>query len=132
MFDDAIKSPKYIKDLAKIAGRGMMGLTGINMTIKYGDGRSVQAALLKLAGDLMRVAIQGADDVTEFQKINGVWVGEDCEPVKVEFAWQQTKRPHSQPVLEKDCCWTPDEAAGIYHAAVTSGMFEEVASSAWN
>jgi hypothetical protein len=36
----------------------------------------------------MRVAVKDTDDAAEFRMINGAWVSEDCEIVRLEFAAQ--------------------------------------------
>ena len=55
------------------------------MTITYANGRAVKAALVIRSDDWMRVVMAGNDDVTEFKLVNGTWVSEDCEAVKIEF-----------------------------------------------
>ena len=34
----------------------------------------------------MRVAIKDSDDSVEYRLLNGAWISEDCEVVRLEFA----------------------------------------------
>lgn len=54
--------------------------------IHYNNGRVLQGAVLAFGDRLVRVAVKGSDDASEFRLINQVWVSEDCEVVKLEFA----------------------------------------------
>jgi hypothetical protein len=62
------------------------------MTIKYANGTKIEAVIVTRRENTIRVAVQGGDDVVEFTEVNGTWVSEDCEPVQIEFAWQQRER----------------------------------------
>lgn len=89
------------------------------MLITYSDGRAVEAVLLARSGEAMRVAMKGADDATEFRRINGTWVSDDCEPVRIEFEWERMEqRP---PVSEADCYCSPERAAGLIRLLLTGG-----------
>ena len=87
------------------------------MTIKYSDGRSVEAVLLSRMETTIRVAIEGTEDAMEFSdisaasEINGTWVSADCGPVLIEFVWQ---RPDRKPAAsEADCCCSSELAARL-------------------
>src|SRR6266568_7185779 len=54
--------------------------------INYRNGRVLQGIVLSFGDQLMRVAIKDSDDAAEFRLINGAWVSEDCEIVRLEFA----------------------------------------------
>uniref|UniRef100_Q024K2 Uncharacterized protein n=1 Tax=Solibacter usitatus (strain Ellin6076) TaxID=234267 RepID=Q024K2_SOLUE len=56
--------------------------------IKYRNGLVLQGIVLSFGDQLMRVAVKDTDDAAEFRMINGVWVSEDCEIVRLEFAAQ--------------------------------------------
>lgn len=56
--------------------------------INYQNGRVLQGIVLSFGDQLMRVAIKDTDDAAEFRLINGLWVSEDCEIVRLEFAAQ--------------------------------------------
>ena len=56
--------------------------------INYKNGRVLQGIVLSFGDQLMRVAIKDTDDAAEFRLINGFWVSEDCEIVRLEFATQ--------------------------------------------
>ncbi|MEI9974836.1 MAG: hypothetical protein WDO73_23970 [Ignavibacteriota bacterium] len=49
----------------------------------------------------------------ELTDIHGTWVTEDCEPVRVEFAWQGKTR--DQLLTEADCICSKDLAARLLH-----------------
>ena len=63
-----------------------------NMTIKYRDGRTVEAVILSRDSDSMRVAVKDAEDAVKLVSVHGTWVSEDCEPVRIEFAWERALR----------------------------------------
>lgn len=98
------------------------------MTITYLDGGAVQAVLLTRAGDTIRVAIEGADDATEFRKINGIWVSDDCEPARIDFAWQQMSPEPA--ISEVDCCCSQDLADRLIGLLFTGSKDEEDAAPA--
>jgi hypothetical protein len=93
------------------------------MVLIYGDGSRTEAFLLARTENKIRVAIPGSDDPLELTDVRGTWVSEDCEPVRVEFAWQG--RTREQVLTEADCLcrrrrlhrWRP--APGIRAAART-------------
>jgi hypothetical protein len=71
----------------------------------------------------LRAAIQDADDVIEFSNINGIWVSEDCEPVRIVFEWQ---RPNSKRTIsEADFACSRELAGRLIH--VLSGAAPWVA-----
>lgn len=80
------------------------------MTIRYASGLTKESVLLSRANDLLRVAIEGCDDVTELRRVNGVWITDDCEPVQVSFAWDRDPAPE---IAEADCICPPDVAARL-------------------
>jgi len=63
------------------------------------------------------VAAQGADDVMEISNINGTWVSADCEPVAIEFAWQQLDRKPK--ISEADCLCSPELAPRLIRLLFT-------------
>ena len=87
------------------------------MTINYSDGRAVEAVLLTRTESTLLVAAQGADDVMEISNINGTWVSADCEPVAIEFAWQQ--RDPKPRISEADCQCSPELAARLIRLLFT-------------
>ena len=87
------------------------------MTIKYSNGRAVEAVLLSRTQDTMRLAVQGADDAMEVSNINGTWVAADCEPVSIEFIWQ--RRVLKPAITEADCLCSRDLAARLIHSLYT-------------
>jgi hypothetical protein len=62
------------------------------MTIKYQNGRTVEAIILARDSQMIRVAVKGCDDVVKLTNVNETWVTDDCEPVRIEFAWERSLR----------------------------------------
>jgi hypothetical protein len=83
------------------------------MTLTYADGSRTEAFLLARSENRIRVAIPGHDDPMELTDIHGTWVSEDCEPVRVEFAWQ--KKSRAEILTEADCVCSQDLAARLIH-----------------
>jgi hypothetical protein len=54
--------------------------------IHYNDGRVLQGVVLAFGDRLVRVAVKGSEDAVEFKLVNQVWVSEDCEVVRLDFA----------------------------------------------
>jgi hypothetical protein len=75
------------------------------------------AVLLLRSENMLRIALQGSDDVLELHWIAGMWVTEDCEPVHVDFAWSRL-RP-AEPVTEADCICSQELAARLIHLLYT-------------
>lgn len=83
------------------------------MILIYADGSTTEAFLLARTENQIRVAIPGSDDPLELTNVHGTWVSEDCEPVRVEFAWQGKTRER---VLEEaDCICSHELAARLLH-----------------
>ncbi len=80
------------------------------MTIRYTNGITKESVLLSRTKELLRVAIEDCDDVTELRLLNGVWVTDDCDPVQVTFAWE---REPAREVAEAECICPPDVAARL-------------------
>jgi hypothetical protein len=68
--------------------------------IRYRNGRILRGILLALGDQLIRVAIEGADDAAVFRLVSGVWVTDDCEVVTFEFAGDESSPRRSGRVLE--------------------------------
>jgi hypothetical protein len=67
------------------------------MTIHRADGHRIEAALLARYQHAVRVAVPGGDDAVEFKEWNGTWISEDCEPVRIDFDWdERASGPSSQ------------------------------------
>jgi hypothetical protein len=77
------------------------------LTIRYANGLTKDSVLLSRTKDLLRVAIEGCDDVTELRQVNGTWITDECEPVQVTYAWDRDPAPE---VTEADCI-CPSELA---------------------
>ena len=54
--------------------------------IHYSNGRVLQGVVLAFGDRVVRVAVQNSDDAVEYRLVNQVWVSEDCEVVRMEFA----------------------------------------------
>jgi hypothetical protein len=83
------------------------------MFLTYANGSRTEAFLLARTENKIRVAIPGSDDPLELTDIRGTWVTEDCEPVRVEFAWE--KKTREQILTEADCICSHDLAARLIH-----------------
>ena len=70
----------------------------------------MEAVLLSRTEKVMRVALQGSEDVVVLNDLNGSWVSDDCEPVEVSFAWQQ---PAPASMREEDFICSPELAARL-------------------
>jgi hypothetical protein len=62
------------------------------MTICYPDRTVVNALLLSRANDILRAAAPHDADVRTFTLRNGCWMSENCEPVTLEFDWEQSQQ----------------------------------------
>ncbi len=80
------------------------------MTIRYANGLTKDSILLSRTRELLRIAIEGCDDVTELRRVNGVWVTDECDPVQVSFAWEREPAPE---VTEAECICPPEVAAKL-------------------
>jgi hypothetical protein len=83
------------------------------MILTFADGRRSEAILLARTENKIRVAIPGSDDPLEFTDVHGTWVSEDCEPVRVQFAWE--KKTPEELLSEADCVCSHDLAARLLH-----------------
>src|ERR1035438_2032788 len=83
------------------------------MIIRYADGRTHEAVLLSHTDNTLRVAAEDTDDVQVFSDINGTWVSEDCEPVRIDFEWQRHSR--EEVIAEADCICPKELAARLMH-----------------
>lgn len=54
--------------------------------IRYSNGRVLLGIVLAFGDRVVRVAVKDSDDAAEFRLVNEVWVSEDCEVVKLDFA----------------------------------------------
>ena len=83
------------------------------MIIHYTNGKSIEGILLAQGENVLRVAAPGEDDILEFTRVNDIWVSGDCEPARIEFAWQ--RRKHLPTVTEADCICPRELAARLIH-----------------
>jgi hypothetical protein len=84
-----------------------------HMVLTYADGSKTEAFLLARTENRIRVAIPGSDDPLELTDVHGTWVTEDCETVRVEFAWQG--KTHEQILTEADCICSQELAGHLLH-----------------
>ena len=80
------------------------------MTIRYTNGLTKDSVLLSRTKDLLRIAIEGCDDVTELRLVNNTWITDECEPVQVTYAWDRDPAPE---VTEADCICPSELAAQL-------------------
>jgi len=98
------------------------------MTIQYTNGTKIEAILLSRDGERMRVAVDGSADAVEFVQRGDVWISDDCEPVRIEFAWQ--KKTRQELIDEADCVCSRSLAARLIHRLLNGGAGEQSASPA--
>ena len=96
------------------------------MFLTYANGSKVEGILLARTESKIRVAISGAEDPMELTNIRGTWVTDDCEPVRVEFAWEG--KTNEEVLSEADCVCSHDLAARLLHL-LWSGSDEEALKS---
>lgn len=83
---------------------------GNELTIRYASGLTKESVLLSRTKDLLRVAMEDCEDVTELRLVNGTWITDECEPVQVTYAWDRDPAPE---VTEADCICPSDLAARL-------------------
>ncbi len=83
------------------------------MIITRPDGSAREAVLLSQSQNTIRVIMKGDEDVTEFFNVQGRWISENCEEVKVEFAWER-KLPRRVPT-EAECVCSKELADRLMH-----------------
>ena len=93
------------------------------MTIRYANGTKVEAILLSRDGARMRVAVEGSSDAAEFIQYDSIWISEDCEPARIEFAWQ--KKTRQELIDEADCVCSGTLAARLLHLLLHGGPAEQ-------
>jgi hypothetical protein len=92
------------------------------MTIRYADGKAIEGVTLARTADIMRVAVKGCEDATEFINVHGTWISEDCEPVIMEYA----PLPNAPIELsEADCICSRDLAARLIDLLSTDSPEDE-------
>jgi hypothetical protein len=93
------------------------------MTIKYANGRTIEAVLLSRDDHAIRAAVQGGEDAMAFTCVNGTWVSEDCEAVELQFEWQR-HAPKTPPSVGDCIC--PKELADRLIQALFGGYENEL------
>ena len=84
-----------------------------NLILIYADGTRQQAfLLLAYTEDKIRVAVPGGDDSLELTNVRATWASEDCEALRVEFAWQ-VERPAPVPAGRGLHTCPPERAAHL-------------------
>lgn len=94
------------------------------MRITYEDSVILEAVLLSATDGVIRAALEGAADASEFRRIGGTWVSEDGQPVRIEFEWE---RIGMRPELSEADFFCPPELA----ARVISRFESQEAAAEW-
>jgi hypothetical protein len=81
------------------------------MTITYRNGTVLDAVLLSRGPDTLCAAVRGEEDARTFTLAGGTWVSEECEPVRIEFAWE--RRNDIQVPSEADCICSKERASRL-------------------
>ena len=92
------------------------------MTLRYANGKTVDAVLLSRTDSKMRVALKGSEDAVELNELCGTWVSDDCEPVQVSFEWEKPAPAHAS---EEDFICSPELAARLIRLLVSADEPEE-------
>ena len=56
----------------------------MHMIISFRDRRRVEAIVLALSADRMRIILPDCEDAVELRQAQGVWTSEDGEPIEIE------------------------------------------------
>jgi hypothetical protein len=83
------------------------------ISIHYSNGRVLHGVVLAFGDRLMRVAVKGSDDAVEFRLVSQVWVSEDCEVVKLEFAELDSRVPSEQADPQESLFHFESQAASL-------------------
>jgi hypothetical protein len=89
------------------------------MTIRYTDGRTVDGFLLARQENSMRVALEGGHDVVEYIDVQGNWVSENLEPVKITFEWERRSRTGER--YDEAAFVCPQELANLLLRMLSTG-----------
>ena len=81
--------------------------------IHYSNGRVLQGVVLAFGDRVVRIAVQDSDDAVEYRLVNHVWVSEDCEVVRMDFAHAE----YPVPFEDSDPLEPVVEFASSFHAA---------------
>ena len=54
------------------------------MIIQYANGMTMEGVTLSRTESTMRVALRGHNDAIELFQLNGCWITEDWQPVRIE------------------------------------------------
>jgi hypothetical protein len=58
------------------------------MILQYENGMTVEGVALSSTDTTMRVALRGHNDVIELVRVDGQWISEDYQTVRIQIAWQ--------------------------------------------
>ena len=56
----------------------------MHMIISFRDRRRVEAIVLAVSADRMRISLPNCEDAVELRQAQGVWTTEDGEPIEIE------------------------------------------------
>src|SRR5262249_1464340 len=90
------------------------------MILQYENGKTFEGVALSTTGNTMRVALRGYEDVIELVRVDGQWVSEDWQLVRIQPAWKMGRALPQVPEAELVC---PREVASQLAALMrgTSG-----------
>ena len=95
--------------------------TQAEMILQYENGKTVEGVALSTTDSWMRVALRGYNDVIELVRVDGQWISEDCETVRIQPAWQLGRPLQQVPEADLVC---PREVA-FQLARLMSGTSRE-------
>ena len=96
------------------------------MIIQYANGKTMEGVALSKQDNTMRVALRGHNDAVELFQVNGCWVTEDWEPVRI----QTGLNAHNSPWLsEAEFVCPHDLASRLIHLLRPGAACDQPAAS---
>jgi hypothetical protein len=96
------------------------------MIIQYANGKTMEGVALSKKDNTMRVALRGHNDAVELFQVNGCWVTEDWEPVRIETGLNAHNFPMQS---EAEFVCPQDLASRLIHLVRPETAFDQPAAS---
>ena len=91
------------------------------MTLEYANGKTIEGVVLCRTESAMRVALRGHNDVVELMQVDGQWISEDRQPVRIQNPCR-ARAPLSQSAEDDLVC--PEEVVSELVELVRQGVFD--------
>ena len=82
------------------------------ITVTYPDGTADEGVLMARYGNTVRVALRDRDDISQFTCLDGRWLSEAQQPVRIDF---EEQGPIGWPVSEADFTYSKELEALLIH-----------------